>query len=105
MLLALSGFIIPFSFAYDPALLMLGASLSAIVWRTVAATLGIVMLGAGLIGYLRGPTRLWERGLLLIGALLLIFPGASSDVLGMACFAVVWLAQRKTPAIEARPAS
>jgi UPF0716 family protein affecting phage T7 exclusion len=42
---------------------------------------------------------------LLIGAFLLIFPGAVSDVLGMACFAVVWLAQRKAPAIEARPAS
>ena len=105
MLLALSGFIIPFSFAYDPALLMLGASPSAIAWRTLSATLGIVMLGAGLIGYFRGPTRLWERGVLLGGALLLIFPGAVSDVLGMACFAVVWLAQRKAPAIEARPAS
>jgi len=105
MLLALSGFIIPFSFAYDPALLMLGSSPSAIVWRTLSATIGIVMLGAGLIGYFRGPTRLWERGVLLGGALLLIFPGAVGDVLGMACFAGVWLAQRKAPAIQARPAS
>ena len=105
MMLALSGFIIPFSFAYDPALLMLGASPSAIVWRTLSATLGIVMLGAGLIGYFRGPTRLWERAVLLGGALLLIFPGAVSDVIGMACFAGVWLAQRRVPAVEARPAS
>jgi UPF0716 family protein affecting phage T7 exclusion len=42
---------------------------------------------------------------LLGGALLLIFPGAVGDVLGMACFAAVWLAQRKAPAIQARPAS
>ena len=103
MMLALSGFIIPFSFAYDPALLMLGASPPAIVWRTVSATLGIVMLGAGLIGYLRGPTRPWERGLLLIGSLLLIFPGAVSDVLGMACFAVVWLAQRNVARDRSAP--
>jgi TRAP transporter 4TM/12TM fusion protein len=105
MALALSGFIIPFSFAYDPALLMLASSPSAIVWRTLSATIGIVMLGAGLIGYFRGPTRLWERGALLAGALLLIFPGAVSDVIGMACFAGVWLVQRPAPAIEARPAS
>jgi TRAP transporter 4TM/12TM fusion protein len=105
MLLALSGFIIPFSFAYDPALLMLGSSPSAIVWRTLSATIGIVMLGAGLIGYFRGPTRLWERGVLLAGALLLIFPGTVGDLLGMACFAAVWLAQRRVPATEARPAS
>ena len=101
MMLALSGFIIPFSFAYDPALLMLGASVPAIAWRTVSATLGIVMLGAGLIGQLRRPTRPWERVALLAGALLLIFPGVVSDLLGIGCFAVVWIAQR-TPA--ARPA-
>jgi TRAP-type uncharacterized transport system fused permease subunit len=60
MALALAGFIIPFSFAYDPALLLIDASVAHIVLRTAAATLGIAMLGAGLIGYLRGPTRLWE---------------------------------------------
>jgi len=94
MALALSGFIIPFSFAYDPALMMLGASAPHVVLRTAAATLGIVMLGAGLIGYLRRPTRRWERTLLLVGALLLIFPGALSDVLGVACFLIVYVSQR-----------
>src|SRR5436190_3643771 len=94
MTLALSGFIIPFSFAYDPALMMLGASPTHVALRTAAAALGIVMLGAGLIGYLRGPTRRWERALLLGGALLLIFPGALSDVLGVACFLTVYVSQR-----------
>ena len=94
MALALSGFIIPFSFAYDPALMMLGASVPHIVLRTAAAALGIVMLGAGLIGYLRGPTRLWERALLLAGAALLIFPGALGDFVGAACFVGVYASQR-----------
>jgi TRAP-type uncharacterized transport system fused permease subunit len=70
------------------------ASVAHIVLRTAAATLGIAMLGAGLIGYLRGPTRLWERAVLLVGAFLLIFPGALSDAMGIACFLAVWLAQR-----------
>jgi TRAP transporter 4TM/12TM fusion protein len=94
MLLALSGFIIPFSFAYDPALLLINASVPHIVLRTMAATLGIVMLGAGLIGYLRRPTRPWERAVLLAGALLLIFPGVVSDALGLACFVIVYVSQR-----------
>ena len=94
MMLALSGFVIPFSFAYDPALLLMGASVPHIALRTIAATLGIVMLGAGLIGYLRGPTRPWERALLLAGALLLIFPGIWSDVAGVICFTIVLVAQR-----------
>ncbi|MGH7354532.1 MAG: TRAP transporter permease [Candidatus Rokuibacteriota bacterium] len=103
--LALSGFIIPFSFAYDPALMMLNATVVEIAWRTAAAALGIVMLGAGFIGYLRHPTRRWERALLLAGALLLIFPGALSDLLGVACFVVVYVAQRAAPATRATEAS
>ena len=99
MMLALSGFIIPFSFAYDPALLLINASVPHIVWRTLATTLGIVMLGAGLIGYFRAPTRLWERALLLTGSLLLIFPGWWSDTAGLLCFIVVVVSQR-----AARPA-
>jgi TRAP transporter 4TM/12TM fusion protein len=94
MLLALSGFIIPFSFAYDPALLMQGATVVQIVLRTAAATLGILMLAAGVIGYLRAPARLWERAVLLAGAFLLIFPGVWSDLAGVACFVVVLLSQR-----------
>ena len=94
MMLALSGFIIPFSFAYDPALLLLGSTVPHIVLRTAAATLGIVMLGAGLIGFLRAPARPWERVALLLGAACLIFPGVFADVLGVACFAAVWTSQR-----------
>jgi TRAP-type uncharacterized transport system fused permease subunit len=94
MMLALSGFIIPFSFAYDPALLLINASVSHIVWRTVATTLGIVMLGAGLIGYFRASTRLWERALLLAGSLLLIFPGTWGDAAGILCFLAVVVSQR-----------
>ncbi|MBI1736887.1 MAG: TRAP transporter permease [Candidatus Rokubacteria bacterium] len=94
MMLALSGFIIPFSFAYDPALLMVNATAAQIVVRTLAAALGIVMLGAGLIGYLVAPARPWERAVLLAGAVLLIFPGTVADLLGLACFVTIVLAQR-----------
>ncbi len=93
MMLALAGFVIPFSFAYDPALLMIDATPLQVVWRTVAATVGIIMLGTGLVGYFRRPTAPWQRATLLAGAVLLIFPGAISDVLGLACLAVVWVTQ------------
>jgi TRAP transporter 4TM/12TM fusion protein len=94
MLLALSGFIIPFSFVYDPALLLMSGSALHVVLRTAAATLGIFMLGAGLIGFVRVPALWWERGLLLGGACLLIFPGRFADLIGAACFAAVLLTQR-----------
>ena len=94
MMLALSGFIIPFSFAYDPAMLLMSSSVLHIAWRSVAAAIGILMLGAGLIGYFRAPTRPLERALLLAGSLCLIFPGVWSDAAGLACLAAVWMAQR-----------
>lgn len=94
MMLALSGFIIPFSFAYDPALLLMSPSVLHIVWRTLTATAGIVMLAAGLIGYFREATRTWERVVLVGGGLLLIFPGGWSDAAGLGCLAAVLVAQR-----------
>ena len=96
MMLALSGFIIPFAYVYDPALLLIGASRAADPLRTAAATLGVIMLSAALIGYFRGPTRLWERALLLAGALLLIFPGAGAILPALACFVAVVLSQLRT---------
>jgi TRAP transporter 4TM/12TM fusion protein len=105
MMLALSGFIIPFSFAYDPALLMQRATVVEIVLRTAAATLGILMLAAGLIGYLTAPARPWERAVLLAGAFLLIFPGVWSDLAGLAGFLVVLLSQRAARGASATEAA
>jgi TRAP transporter 4TM/12TM fusion protein len=101
MTLSLSGFIIPFSFAYDPALLLMSTSVVHIVLRTVMAGLGIVMLGAGLIGYLQRPTRPVERALLLAGSLLLIFPGIWGDLGGIACLVIVLVSQRAASAAGA----
>jgi TRAP transporter 4TM/12TM fusion protein len=100
MMLSLSGFIIPFAYVYDPALLLIGASAPQILLRTAAATLGVIMLSAAVIGYLRGPTRLWERAALLLGSFLLIFPGALSDLAGVLCFVVVLVSQRARGRIE-----
>jgi TRAP transporter 4TM/12TM fusion protein len=101
MMLSLSGFIIPFSFAYDPALLLMSTSVAHIALRTIMATLGIVMLGAGLIGYFQRPTRPVERVLLLAGSVLLIFPGLWSDLGGIACLVIVLVSQRAARAARA----
>lgn len=94
MLLALSGFLIPFSFAYDPAMLLVQATPLGVVFRTAAATLGVLMLGAGIVGYLWAPTRLLERLALLVGSALLIFPGLWGDILGALAFVAVCASQR-----------
>jgi TRAP-type uncharacterized transport system fused permease subunit len=45
-------------------------------------------------GICAGPPACGKRAVLLVGAFLLIFPGALSDAMGIACFLAVWLAQR-----------
>ena len=61
MKIGAAGFIVPFMFVYEPALLMIG-DWPTIVWRFVASCVGIVLLAAGLHGYLLRAATPWERG-------------------------------------------
>jgi TRAP transporter 4TM/12TM fusion protein len=83
---AAAGFIVPFFFVYYPALLFQGAW-SEIAVALVTGGVGVVALAASLEGYwLRTATWL-ERGVLLVGALLLIDPGLITDMVGLALVA------------------
>jgi len=91
-----AGFIVPFMFVFEPALLFIG-DWQTILHATVSATIGCLTLAAGLHGHLIRHTRLWERAALVAGALLLIKPGIYTDMAGLALIVVVYLAQRSRP--------
>jgi len=93
MFMALSGFIIPFSFSYDPSILLNSTSVWSVAEQGVTAAIGIVMLSGGVLGYFRTHTLPYERALLLVGALLLIFPGWISDLVGLVLLGTVLLSQ------------
>ncbi len=76
-----AGFVVPFMFVYEPALLMIG-DWPTIVWRCIVSILGIGMLAAGLHGYLLKPMPYWQRAISIAGALLLVAPELTTDVLG-----------------------
>lgn len=90
------GFIVPFMFVYQPAILMIGPW-TDIVMSSLTATLGCVVLAAGLHGYFLRPCRTWERGALIVAALGLIDPNWLTDVLGLALVALVAFVQRARP--------
>ena len=73
----------PFIFVYDNSLLLLNTTLPGAVYITLTATAGIVFLGAGAIGYFMIGMNLYERGLFLAAALLLIIPGWATDLVGL----------------------
>jgi TRAP transporter 4TM/12TM fusion protein len=83
-----AGFIVPFMFAYEPALLMIG-DWPTIIWRFVASSFGITLLAAGLHGYLLRRCALWERALLIAAAFCLVKPDWLTDLLGLGLAAVM----------------
>lgn len=70
--LGVAGFLVPFAFVFQPELLLHGTP--AQIAATLAVTVfGIICLSAGVIGYLFGPLRAIQRGLLIGAACLLVF--------------------------------
>ncbi|MEJ2538419.1 MAG: TRAP transporter fused permease subunit [Gemmatimonadota bacterium] len=89
--LALPGFLIPFLFVHEPALLLDGSP-GRIGLTAASAALGVAGLAAASIGFLRARLGPFSRGLLAAGALLLLVPGWWSDLAGAAVFASVLVA-------------
>lgn len=99
--LALAGFIVPFLFVYNPAMLMIDVegvattartfalpSFWAITSITTTSIVGIIALSAAVEGYLKSPLSWWMRIIFAVGALLLIVPEGSTDLVGAAILAI-----------------
>ncbi|MBX3455586.1 TRAP transporter fused permease subunit [Ferrovibrio sp.] len=91
-----AGFIVPFMFVYEPALLFIGDPLT-IIHASISAVIGCLALAAGLNGHLIRHAVLWERLALVAAALLLIKPGIYTDLAGLALIVLVYMVQRQRP--------
>ena len=93
MKIGATGFIVPFMFVYGPSLLLIGSSTS-IVTTIISASIGVVLLSAGLMGWFLKKATWLERLLLVAGALLLIKPGLITDLIGLSLLILVILMQK-----------
>ncbi len=91
--LAAPAYIMPFMFVYEPSLLLIGDWFTSLT-SCVSAVVGVTCLAAGLQGYLLREAPWWQRGMLLVAAILLIKPGYITDAIGLALLALVIMAQR-----------
>jgi TRAP transporter 4TM/12TM fusion protein len=84
-ILGLSGFIIPYIYAYNPAMLIIGAAPADIVYITLVSIFAIFMLTVVLSGWLKEPVPLIFR-LLLSASIIMIFiqVGRLIDYIGIA---------------------
>jgi TRAP transporter 4TM/12TM fusion protein len=81
--LAIAAYIVPFIFAYHPALLLQG-SFFEVLEAVVTALIGIGLIAVALEGYLFRPLNLLKRILISGGGLLSLIPGWKTDLLGLA---------------------
>jgi len=92
-----AGFIVPFMFVYEPALLMIG-DWPAVIWAVVTATIGVMIFASGLHGYLLTKSAPWQTVLLTGAGLLLIHPGILTSAIGatiaIAVGAMQWFTRR-----------
>ena len=98
--LGLPGFIIPFLFVYEPAILLQGDALT-VTLALAQAVLGVVVLAAALHGYLFVPLRTWHKALLLIATVGLIYPDWRASLPALAVVAAVYFVSRMTAAVPA----
>lgn len=86
--LAVAAFLIPYIFVYSPVLLLIDATPLTLAIAVATALVGMVGLSASLIGYFVAPTSMIERIILFAGGLLLVDPGAMTDIIGLGVLAV-----------------
>nr|WP_163501212.1 TRAP transporter permease [Halomonas socia] len=91
--IGLAAFIVPFMFFYSPAILMEGSGLQ-ILRVAVTATIGVVMLAAAVQAWYFGAVKVWQRLLLLGGAICMIYGGIYTDIAGLLVGAGLLMMQR-----------
>jgi TRAP transporter 4TM/12TM fusion protein len=93
-----TAFIIPFMFTLHPsgmALLLKGVGIGEGIWVIATSFLGIFAMSAAASGWMFRKCSVWERSVLIIGALLLIYPSLWSDWIGMALLGGIMLFQKR----------
>ncbi len=92
-----AGFIVPFMFVYDPSLLLIG-DWPDILKACMTASLGILLLAAGLHGYLLRRATSLERVLLVAAALAFVYPDPVLDIAGLCLGIAAVVLQKLRPA-------
>ena len=80
--LSLAGFIIPYAFVFNPAIVLQG-SWDQILWTSGSLLVGTLALAGAIMQHLSRANRVWETVLLWVSALLLISPEFLTDGIGL----------------------
>ncbi len=92
----LPAFIVPFMFTLDPkgAGILLKGPLTDVVWTTTTAFIGILALAGGVEDWFLKRTIFYERIMLIVAGLMLVYPKPLFDLIGLGLMAVVIVSQK-----------
>jgi TRAP transporter 4TM/12TM fusion protein len=92
----LPAFIVPFMFTLDPkgiGILLKGPA-TGVIWTTITAFIGIAALAGGVENWFLKKTTLYERVMLIVAGLLLVYPIALYDIVGFGLMVLVVVLQK-----------
>ena len=81
--LAIAAFIVPYMFCMNPAMLFVEATALDVVQICITSVMGIFGVAAGLSGFLYKKMNPIIRLVIILGGLTLMYPGLTSDVIGL----------------------
>ena len=91
--LAIAAFVVPYIFAMNPSMLLIDTTAVEVIQVIVTSIMGILSLGIGLEGYVRGELAWPLRIVAIAGGLLLLVPGTWTDIAGIAIVVLIFLFQ------------
>ncbi|HSB67996.1 MAG TPA: TRAP transporter permease [Candidatus Methylomirabilis sp.] len=86
--LAIGAFIVPYIFVLNPAMVLIGTTPYLLTLDLVTACGGMFGIGAAMIGFCVAPMNWFERVWFGLAGLMLIDPGLTTDIIGIAMLAV-----------------
>ena len=86
--LGFAGFIVPFAFCYNSAMMMQGTPLE-IVTVFISAFVGVTIMSTGFQGWLLWRLNILERLIFVAGGMLMFVPGTVTDLAGLAIIAAM----------------
>ena len=91
--LAIGAFIVPYIFALNPAMLFIETTAWEVILICITSFVGIFAVSAALEGYFLQNMPWYQRVLIAVGGLLLIYPGWVTDLIGLVMVGAILLLQ------------
>ena len=98
MRIGMGGFFIPFIFVYNPELLLQGGDMGKSALAVLTALISCYAFAAAMENYWLEALGTIRRLLLMVGAVLMVTPGLTGDVIGFLIILSIFFWQKKYPA-------